>query len=104
MTGAGVVEVCTGGASGVSTGLGIRTRRERSKSCDSICPASILLQRSVRRSTPLSRVPVSLVKSSRMKALVYPETPDPEPRLREGRIVPINPGGRMRGSVSCGAS
>ena len=37
----------------------------------------------------MSRVSVSLVKTSRMNALVHPETPDPEPRLSEGRIVAI---------------
>ena len=46
------------------------------------------------------RVSLSLVKTSSIKALVQPETPDPEPRLREGRIVPIYPGGRLRGSIS----
>jgi hypothetical protein len=37
----------------------------------------------------MSRVSESLVKTSRMNALVHPETPDPEPRIREGRIVSI---------------
>jgi len=89
------------GAEGLSDGLGMRTRRERSHSGERICPANILLHRAVRRSFPDSRVSESLVKTSRINALVQPETPDPDPRLRVRRTVPMNPGGRLRGSVSC---
>ena len=34
----------------------------------------------------MSRVSVSLMKTSRMNALIHPETPDPKPRLSEGKI------------------
>ena len=88
------------GADGLSEGLGMRTKQERSHNGERICPASILLHRAVRRSFPDSRVSESLVKTSRINAFVQPETPDPEPRLRVGRTVPMNPGGRLRGSAS----
>ncbi len=81
----------------------MRTRQERSHNGERICPASILLHnKAVRRSFPDSRVSASLVKTSRINVLVVqPETPDPDPRLRVRRMVPMKPGGRLRrGSAS----
>ena len=73
---------------GAISRLEMRTRRKRSQRGDCIYPASILLHSSVRRLTPVSRVSVSLMKTSRMNALIHPEeTPDAEPRLSEGKIV-----------------
>ena len=92
------------GTDRLSEGLGMRTRQERSHNSERICPASIILlhNKAVRRSFPDSRVSASLVKTSRINVLVVqPETPDPDPRLRVRRMVPMKPGGRLRrGSAS----
>ena len=63
---------------------------------DRICPASILLHRSVRKQVPIFRGAAAPEKTSKIKALVQPEMPKPDPRLTDGRIDDINPDSRLQ--------
>ena len=63
---------------------------------DRICPANILLHRSVRREVLIFRGAAEPEKTSKIKALVQPEMPKPDPRLTDGRIDDINLGSRLQ--------